>query len=359
LTQDLAPVRIIKDRYSRFDGMAVDPLNNEIVVSDSAKFNLLVYDSTRDGMVEPRRVIGGPKTKVQYVCGVEIDPVSGEIYTVNNDTFDNMLVFSRDQYGNVGASRELHVGHGAWGISLDRDHDELAISVQHTNRIEIYRRAAEGEEKPVRLIQGPNTGLADPHGVYIDGRNGEIFVANHGSWHKVESGETLRSREAAEIPSFPPSTGKFLPPSITVYSRTADGDRRPIRTIQGPRTRLEWPLGIYVDTERDEIFAANGGDSILVFSRTGDGDVEPLRVIEGPETGLKSPTAVYMDTKRDEIWASNWDGHSATVYSRTAKGNVRPLRTIRSAPPNTPGPGFGNPGGVAYDPMREQIIVPN
>jgi len=35
------------------------------------------------------------------------------------------------------------------------------------------------------------------------------------------------------------------------------------------------------------------------------------------------------------------------------------LRVLRGAPDGTPAPGIGNPGGIAYDPMREQILVPN
>jgi len=47
------------------------------------------------------------------------------------------------------------------------------------------------------------------------------------------------------------------------------------------------------------------------------------------------------------------------VYRRTAEGNTPPLRILHSAPEGTPAPGIGNPGGIAYDPMRQQILVPN
>jgi len=134
----------------------------------------------------------------------------------------------------------------------------------------------------------------------------------------------------------------------------------PLRVIQGPNTQLNLPLGIYVDSEHDEIAVANdGGNSLLIFSRTAQGNAAPSRVIKGPATGLKNPSGVFIDTRHNEIWASNWGNHTATVYARTAQGNTAPLRTIRSAPPNAPLPGIGNPGAVAYDPVREQILVPN
>jgi len=66
-----------------------------------------------------------------------------------------------------------------------------------------------------------------------------------------------------------------------------------------------------------------------------------------------------VDAAHNEVWVTNWGDHSATVYPRTAQGNVAPLRTIRTAPPHTPQSGLGNPGAVAYDPVRQEIAVPN
>ena len=51
--------------------------------------------------------------------------------------------------------------------------------------------------------------------------------------------------------------------------------------------------------------------------------------------------------------------HRATVYSLTANGNVAPLRTIRSAPEDKLAQAIGNPGAVAYDSKRDEILVPN
>ena len=98
---------------------------------------------------------------------------------------------------------------------------------------------------------------------------------------------------------------------------------------------------------------------MLFFDRTAEGDVEPLYSIEGPATGVQNPSGIWIDTTHNEIWVANWGDHSATVYPRDARGNVAPLRTIRTAPRNTPTPGLGNPGAVAYDSKRDQLLVPN
>ena len=68
---------------------------------------------------------------------------------------------------------------------------------------------------------------------------------------------------------------------------------------------------------------------------------------------------VAIDTKNDELWVTNYREHSAVVFSRTASGNVAPKRVLRNAPPGTPSVGFGNPGAIAYDSKRGQILVPN
>jgi DNA-binding beta-propeller fold protein YncE len=316
------------------------------------------------GIPEPRRILGGHKSRLEYVCGVAIDPVSREIYTVNNDTFDNMVVFSRDQNGDVVPLRELSVDHSAWGLSLDRDHDEVAVTSQQLHKVAIYRRTAQGKEAPVRIIQGNKTGLADPHGVSIDGKNDEIVVANQGSWQHIETGASRNSwaeeKKHSGVKELSQSTGRFDLPSIRVYSRTANGDVAPLRTIQGSKTGLNLPAGVAVDAVNNEIVVANdGGNSVLFFSRTANGNVAPLRSIGGPATGLKNPVGVSIDAKNDEIGVTNWGDHSANFYRRTARGNVKPLRSIRGAPPNQPLAGFGNPGALAYDPNREQVLVPN
>ena len=100
-----------------------------------------------------------------------MDPVSRELYTVSNDTGADMVVFGYEANGEALPLRVLHAAsRGSWGVSVDRIHDEVAISVEHLNKVVIYRRTAQGDEKPLRFIKGPSTGLADTHCVFLDGR---------------------------------------------------------------------------------------------------------------------------------------------------------------------------------------------
>src|SRR5260370_616100 len=133
----------------------------------------------------------------------------------------------------------------------------------------------------------------------------------------------------------------------------------PTRKIQGPATKLDWPMGVVVDSVHNEIAVANNGDnSILIFRRTSTGDVAPVRAIRGAHTGINRPMGLAIDTKNDEIWVANFGDHTALAFGRGDEGDRRPKRVIRSAPAGTPSAGFGNPMAGAYDSQPEEVLVP-
>src|SRR5207244_9605704 len=57
------------------------------------------------------------------------------------------------------------------------------------------------------------------------------------------------------------SSGKFVEPSITVHSRTAQSNASPVRVIHGPKTELSLPMKVFVDTAHNELFVANSGNN--------------------------------------------------------------------------------------------------
>jgi DNA-binding beta-propeller fold protein YncE len=119
-------------------------------------------------------------------------------------------------------------------------------------------------------------------------------------------------------------------------------------------------MSLDVDAKNDEIAVANSGDNrVLIFRRSDRGNVAPIRAIGGERTGLSGPMGVAIDSRNDEIWVTNYSDHSAVVFPRAASGNVAPKRVIRNAPIGTPSVGFGNPGAIAYDSKRDEILVPN
>ncbi|MEE8177886.1 MAG: hypothetical protein V3T65_07825, partial [Acidobacteriota bacterium] len=330
------PVRMIRDPYAAFSAVAVDTVHNEVVLTDENLFNILVYDRLDNTpptatMTEPKRMIGGLNTKIEFQCGLYIDPTSGDIYAVNNDTVDTLVIFDRDAKGNVPPTRELYTPHGTFGIAVDEESQEMFLTEQHDNAVVVFRKSAVNDESPLRLLQGNRTQLEDPHGIAIDTKNKVMFVSNYGNSHQKRPGGTFyRPDRTAGKQNWPvreqvPGSGKFSPPSITVYALDATGDTPPLRVIEGPKTQMNWPAHLAIDVERGELYVANDmGDSILIFSTSATGDAAPVRVIQGPKTYLKNPTGVYLDLENDEIWAANFGNHAATVYPRGASGDVAP-----------------------------------
>jgi DNA-binding beta-propeller fold protein YncE len=362
---DRPPLRVIKDPYPTYSAVAMDFNNNEIILQDENLFQIMAYDRTANTppsatMTEPKRIIGGHETKVEFNCGLYVDPKNGDIYSVNNDTLDTLVIFNREAKGNVPPNRELKTPHRTYGIGVDEAKQELYLSVEDPPQIAVYHKYASGDEPPIRQIRGNHTQLADAHGLTLDTKDGWLFVANYGNYALYrETNGKIDSRGAYGAARVPGS-GKYIPPSITVYPMDGDGDVAPLRVIQGPHTQLDWPAHIFADPDRGDLYVANdGGNSVLVFHTTDNGDVAPYRVITGPKTDIKNPTGVYVDPHDKELVVSNMGNHMATVYPLDAKGDVAPLRVIRAAPLGTPSLQIGNPGAVAYDSKREDILVPN
>ena len=71
--QERSPLRIIRDPYPAFSSVAVDPVNDEVIFTDENLFQILVYDRMDNTpstatMTEPKRVIRGLQTKIEFNC---------------------------------------------------------------------------------------------------------------------------------------------------------------------------------------------------------------------------------------------------------------------------------------------------
>lgn len=376
LGSDIGPVRMVIDPYPSYNGIAIDTTNDLVMMSDTNRKSLLIYPRTAGLAASagpasrqpaaPVQQIMGPQTGVGFVAGVAMDPVHRELFAVNNDVEDRMVVFDYDARGNTKVKRMLYVPHQSWGIALAPKRDVLALSVQTPNMFIVFKRDAKQFDQPLRSVRGPHTGMADPHGIYFDETHNEMVVANHGNYRPNELVTSYTAYDAREgrqernagKPFDENARGRFLGSSLTIFDGDAKGDVAPLRTIAGPLTRLDWPMGVTVDEANNEIIVANNGDnSVLVFKRSATGNVQPARVIAGAQTGIKGPMGVTI--AKDEIWVANFGDHTALVFPRTAAGNVAPKRIVRNAPAGKETSGFGNPYAVAFDSKRQEILVPN
>jgi hypothetical protein len=362
--EDIPAARMVADPYSALNGIAVDPQSNLVVASDPNRKSLLLYDRARNNdenvQTVPLRQIIGPATYIGMVASVVVDSRRQEIYTANNDIEDTVVVMPYAAKGNAKPARVLSVPHQAWGLALGRSTDELAVTAEIFNAVVFYRREAKGVEAPLRVIRGPKTRLADPHGIYWDDANGEIGVASHGNFRGVLRNTGSGCSPAPSNGETAEESGEFRLPSVAIFSAKAKDDEPPLRIIEGDSTKLDWPMGIAVDSAHNTIAVANNGDnSILIFDRKRGGNVPPVRVIHGDRTGINRPMGLAVDSQNGEIWISNYGDHTALAFDSGADGNVAPKRVLRSAPAGTPTPGFGNPMALAYDTKRNEILVPN
>jgi DNA-binding beta-propeller fold protein YncE len=360
------PIRRIFDRYPQYSAVAVDPNNNEVVLQDENLFQIQVFNRTTStaptaAFSEPTRAIRGPDTHLELNCALYIDPKTGNIYSLNNDTERSMTVWDRNAKGDAAPTWKLRTPMGSFGLAVDEERAELLITAQHEQVVAAYPKTARDDDPPNWVIWGDKTELADPHGIALDTKQKVYFVANFGNYFTPRPLRPGEDPEDTAVTRFNliPGSGKFLPPSINVYDLAARGNVAPVRKIVGPATQLNWPTGLYMDSERGELYVANdGGKSILVFSATAQGNAAPIRVIKGPRTKLVYPTFVFLDQKNDELWVADMGNHRASVFRRTATGDVPPIREIRSAPEGTPSPTLANVR-IGYDTKRDQILAPN
>jgi 6-phosphogluconolactonase (cycloisomerase 2 family) len=333
----------------------VNVQTNEVFLQDNNLWSYRVFnrlDNTPPdaAMTQPKRIVQGPTTSIQFNNGIYIDQKDGKVYSVESDTGDKMVSFAGESNGNV-LPRILHTPHRVYSIAADETNDVLYMTVEYPPQIVAYRKQASGEEQPLKRIKGDRTALETPHGIAIDLKNRLLFVNNWGQGINFDNAESGQ-----------PGTGRFNPPSITVYSLDAEGNVPPLRIIQGDKTQLNWPGNMSFDQDAQELYVANDvGQSVLVFIglTSANGNVTPTRVIKGDKTKLVYPTGVFTDTKNQELWVSNLGNSSVNVYPLKANGDVPPIRTIRSAPVGHRSLTFGRPAAIAYDRNREEILVPN
>jgi len=229
---------------------------------------------------------------------------------------------ARRIYGQTSMlSRTMH------DIRYNPINDEILVPNPFSNAILTFRGGADGQEAPVRIIQGPNTELSGPDRLDIDVVNREIFVPGRGN--------------------------------VLVFPLDGNGDVRPKRVVRGPDTQIDGS-SIAVDS-LNNLFAVTGRDrSILVFDRTANGNVKPLHVIKGPNTQIDriNQMAVYPAGKLLVVAMPGVQGDMEPprvfvgMWSLDDDGDVAPKWTITGKQT-----GLKKPFAVALNPEHKEIYV--
>ena len=98
---DVQPARVVSDPYPTLHSLVVDPERNRVFMSDPNRHALWSYDRLASSKgreaVEPLTGIRGPATGMMFVAAITVDPKAEEIYTVDNDIGDRMMVSATRQ----------------------------------------------------------------------------------------------------------------------------------------------------------------------------------------------------------------------------------------------------------------------
>jgi len=221
-------------------------------------------------------------------------------------------------------------------IVYDPVHDEFTVPQQFGQAILTFRGAADGQEPPIRVIQGPKTQLTAPDRLDVDYVHNEIFVP--------------------------------MGDVILVYPRDAQGDVAPIRTIKGPDTMLNGVGAIAVDPIHNVLVAdgeaGKGQTLLLIFNRTDQGNVKPMRVIGGPNSklgDLGGPYAIYAPKGEILVSIRGRSGNLGEMANPESFVGVWNINDNGDVPPKyTIGGPHGvliMPRGVTVDPVHKTLMV--
>ncbi|MBI2818511.1 MAG: hypothetical protein HYX73_00900 [Acidobacteria bacterium] len=230
-------------------------------------------------------------------------------------------------------------------IRYDADHDEILVTNPFSQAVLVFRGSADGEEAPLRVIQGPRSQIPD----YVD-----------------------------RLDVDPVHDEIFLPAGdhILVFPRTGNGDVAPLRVIRGPKTELLGARTLTIDPVHDLIIAAGptevgwgelgegeGNAYISIFNRIDKGDVKPIRMIRGPRTGLAGRVRInQIQVYPEKGWiVVTQPGPYDSIEPKDVFIGVWHINNDGDVPPrwkiSGSKTGMMKPRGVALDPTHKELLV--
>ena len=228
------------------------------------------------------------------------------------------------------------------GIFYDEIHDEITVPQPFSQSVMTFRGGANGEEPPIRVIQGPRTRLRNPDKLTVDPVHNEIYVPD-------QRGES----------------------EVLVFSREANGNVAPIRVLKGPGTQWS-PSEVAVDPVHNLLVVSaswqEGGDrasGLLIFNRTDEGNVKPKAMIHGPKTGITRTQRIQVYPPRGLVLAAvpgprsgpgerlSSDEAFVGVWSMLEDNGDVPPRWRIGGPQGM----LRQPRGVTFDAKNKTVIV--
>lgn len=317
----------------------------------------------------PTRSIADPNPVFRAIA---IDIEHGEVFMANDkESADTSVLVYPSQFtptDRIMEPRRRISGPKAdlgmiCGVAISAQHGELYSVQGESGTINVFSLGANGNVTPLRQLDGVTP--RSTAGIYLDAKNDELFIT---------------TEHVNRISAFP---------------RVFKEDEEAKRYIQGPKTMLADPHGIYVDSDSDEIYVTNHGNwretvpgegerrgpdsltrsalgytepgrvlplgpstgkfmlpAITIYARMGQGDVAPVRIIQGSKTLLNLPDGITRDPVSGELVVANTGDDSLLFFERNADGNVAPTRVLKGLKTRMKGP-----VGVTIDPKNNELWV--
>ena len=356
---DVAPTRVIHGPTTEIQnptGIAIDRKNQEVWVTNLGNSTATVYPLMANGNVPPLRVIrsapeGNKGPNFGRTNAVGYDTLRQEILVPNCVNHPQIAIFARtatedSQYLRAIEGQKSLLSRTMHDIAFDEVHDEIVVTGPLTQSILTFRGGANGEEAPLRVIQGDKTliqGVGAMDKVAIDDVHGEFYITTPAQ-------------------------------QVLVFDRMANGNVAPKRILAGPHTQLmlnhqsinESPLAPYAygggDGPRVRVdpihnllfvpatadFAEGGGggrsEKMLIFDRTASGDTPPIAYMNGAGGGFEvypqqSHIITYSRGRNSfEIWKVPARGETTSgpfaripaPLGRMSSSNLRSIRLHRT-----------------------------
>ena len=231
-------------------------------------------------------------------------------------------------------SRTMH------SLAYDSVNDEIVVNSPLAQAILFFRGGANGEERPVRVIQGPLTQI---QGTAYDGNDEMTFDDVHGEVYIPVA--TNRGPGVADI---------------LVFDRTSNGNVAPKRVLGGPDTQIRGTVrghpSVGVDPVHNLLIVRSNGEqgkgpALLIFDRMASGNTKPLRVIQGPNSGVAGGGQPQVYGPKGFIVTGSNAG-SLGVWSVDDNGDVPPrwrIPVLQLAGIQT--------SGIALNPAHKELIA--
>jgi hypothetical protein len=206
--------------------------------------------------------------------------------------------------------------------------DEIVVGNPFSNAILTFRGGANGQEAPIRVIQGPKTRLEGPDRFGLDVKNRQILVDGEGGTLVFPLDAKGDVAPTHIIPNGPGGTIEVDPirnllvatrgDAIQVYQRTTDGNVKLRNEIKGPNTGISTPrIAIYPE------------GNLIVVGMRGPGEMEPTGIFVGAwnlddngdvpprwkiDRGVKKPFAVALNPRDKEIYVTDMRLNGVVTY---------------------------------------------